>query len=102
MHAHQSARLSVTVQVSLVIAKLRTFARNISTDNAPVTQSDLRRLPLSRVGLFRLCDADFETDAFHLRAADHGWTERAALLLRFAAAIADLIEGSGTGWGGRE
>jgi hypothetical protein len=80
----------------------RTFAWNVSTDNPPATQSDLRRLPLSRVGLFRLCDADFETHAFHLRAADHGWTERTALLLGFAAAIADLIEGRGAGRAGRE
>ena len=38
-----------------------------------------------------LTRSDFETDALHFGPTDHSRTEGAALLLRFAAAIADLV-----------
>lgn len=80
----------------------RTFTGDICADDPPAAQSDLGRLSLSRVGLLGLRDADFETDALHLGSANHSWAEGAALLLRFAASIADLVKCRGAGAGGRE
>jgi hypothetical protein len=68
-----------------------TFTRDIGTDNPPTAQSDLRGLPLARIRFLGFGNADFETDTLHFGPTDHGRTEGAALLLRFAAAIADLV-----------
>jgi hypothetical protein len=64
---------------------------DIGTDNPPTAQPDFRGLPLARIWFLGFGNADFETDALHFGSTDHGRTERAALLLRFAAAITDLV-----------
>ena len=84
----------------MVYSPKRTFTGDESADDSPTAQPDLRRLPLARVGFLGFRDGDFETDAFHLGSADHGGTQGAALLLRFAAPIADLIDGREVGGGG--
>jgi len=99
-HTRTILRPSTPYHNHAVLLYVMAFTGNISTDNPPTAQPDLGRLALAGIGFLRLGDADFETDAFHLGAADHCWGEGAALFLRAAAPIADLVQGCEVGWCG--
>jgi len=76
-----------------VFGALLTFTGDVRAHNPARTQTNLGRLALPRIGLFRLRDAHFQTDAFHLRPANHGGRQGPPRLLRLAATAQDLVEG---------
>ena len=68
-----------------------TFTRNISSNNPPITQPNPRNLPLSRVRLLRLSNANSDTHTLHLRTIFQLRRRRFAGSLGDAAAAEDLV-----------
>lgn len=85
------------------------LTRDIAVYHTSCTQSNSRRLALSRVRLLWLRDADFQAHALKLWCAGcrHGWRGLFTCALGLAAAIGDLVEccedggcgGEGADWG---
>ena len=85
-----------------VLLHIVPFPGDIRRDDPAGAEAHLGRLALAGVGLLGLRDPDFEADAFHLGTPDHGGGEGAALFLRPAAPVPDLVEGCVEGRGGGE
>jgi len=83
-----------------MLLHIMSLARYISRNHPARAQSDTRGLAFGGIGLLRLRDAYFQTDAFELRGIDvaEGWGNGFSRSLLRSTAFCDLVVGCGWRW----